>query len=633
MSMQEERRTTDREPGPRHRRGGSSVTLAAAAAMAAGLLLPGCGAPGGTPSTAAGGGGALASAVQQEVTAEGLATQVDSIVQYDRLSGSPGEFAAIDYIVATLSSDGVPVTVDTFTAYISDPVSARVEVVGTGFSPQAITVAGSGSTTGLEGQVVDLGSADDLPEFLTSTGENLVLDGNGPAMTTDAPAYPDLRGRIALVTGTPGPDEVTKVAAFGAAGAVFVNPEERLNDLTTTTVWGGPSLRDYHRIPTLPVAEVKRSDGDRIRAMLERGPARIRMSVETRTGWKELRLVTAYVPGPTQDAPFVLAGGHLDAWYHGGTDNGGANAAMLELARAFYKHRDMMKRGLVVAWWPGHSNGRYAGSTWYVDHHFDQLRRRAVAYVNFEGLGQMKASRFSAATTASLAQLARSVVREGVGDSIRPRPPGRNSDQSFNGVGLPLLQISHSVTQADGGYWWWHTPDDTRDKVDPEVLATDADLYAAALARLVAEPNLPVDVSATVERLGSLLEAAQERAGERLDLSKAMARQRTLLEEVKAVEASLPAGGDPSVDLARVEILRPLHRVLYTLLGPYHPDPATNEGELPGMKPVDMLASNPPGTDRFHFAETTLLRERARLLEALDRATDTARRLRSELGR
>jgi len=613
--------------------GSSPAVRATGAATAAAMLFLGCGSPGGVPGGGGGGSGALESAVRGEITPEGLAGQVDSIVQYNRLSGSPGEFAAIDHIVATLSADGVPVTVDTLMAYISDPVSARVELVGTGFAPPAITVAGSGSTSNLQGPVVDLGSADDLPDFLTSTGESLVLDGRGPATGSNPPPYPDLRGRIALVTGTPGPDEVTKVAALGAAGAVFVNPEELLNDLTTTTVWGGPSLRDYQRIPTLPVAEVKRSDGDRIRQMLAGRPGSIRMSVETKTGWKELRLVTAHVPGPTPDAPFVLAGGHLDSWYYGGTDNGGANAAMVELTRAFYKHRDRMKRGLVMAWWPGHSNGRYAGSTWYVDHHFDQLRRRAVAYVNFEGLGQMKAKRFSAATTASLAELARSVVQEGVGDSIRPRPPGRNSDQSFNGVGLPLLQISHSITQEDGGYWWWHTPDDTRDKVDSAVLATDADLYGAALSRLLAEPNLPVDVAATVERLGSLIEAAQAQAGNRLDLSEAMARQRALLEEVRAVESSLPARGDPSVDLARLEILRPLHRVLYTLLGPYHPDPATDEAALPGLKPVEMLSSDASGSDRYHFAETTLLRENARLLEALDRATDTARRLRAQLGR
>jgi len=129
-----------------HRRFSPAAGVAGAA-TAATLLLVGCGSPG----TAGGGAGALESAVRGEITPGGLATQVDSIVQYDRLSGSPGEFAAIDHVVATLSADGVPLTVDTFMAYISDPVSARVEVVGTGFAPQAITVAASGSTSNLQG--------------------------------------------------------------------------------------------------------------------------------------------------------------------------------------------------------------------------------------------------------------------------------------------------------------------------------------------------------------------------------------------------------------------------------------------------------------------------------------------------
>jgi hypothetical protein len=286
-----------------------------------------------------------------------------------------------------------------------------------------------------------------------------------------------------------------------------------------------------------------------------------------------------------------------------------------------------------MAWWPGHSNGRYAGSTWYVDQRFDELRRRAVAYVNFEGLGQIDAKRFGAAATASLSELARATVLDEVGESIDSRPPGRNSDQAFNGVGLPLLQLNHSRLQEDGGYWWWHTPDDTRDKVDARVLKVDTDLYVAALARLLAEPNLPASLGATVERLGTLLRDRQETAGEHFDLGEAITRQETLLAMVRMVEAALPAEGDPAVDLALVAILRPIHRVLYTLLGPYHPDPAVSEGPLPGLNPVEMLAKNDPSTDRYQFARTTLLRELPRVLEAIDDSQGMTEDLLEALGR
>ena len=597
------------------------------------LFLGGCGGsepeytPVRAPEGGPGGGAALAEAAAAEITVEAMDEELDSIVQYDRLSGSPGEIAAVDYLVRTLQAEGIQVKVDTFLAYISDPVSATVEVPGTDFAPEAITVSGSGDVQGLVAPLVDMGNLRALPPLLTEAGERIILDAEGPTGSGESPPVPNLQGAIALVTGQPRPDPVIQLSLMGAVGVVFVNPEERLNDLTTTSVWGTPSLQDYHRIPTLPVAQVKRSDGDRLRSMLEGGSVEISMSTETRTGWKPLHVAVATIPGPTPDAPYVLAGGHLDAWYHGGTDNGGANVAMLELARAFSRHQDRLLRGLVVAWWPGHSNGRYAGSTWYVDQRFDELRRRALAYVNFEGLGQIDAKRFGASATTSLSGLARFVVDEGVGESIRPSTPGRNSDQSFNGVGLPLLQLNHSRLSEDGGYWWWHTPDDTRDKVDARVLKVDADLYASALAHLLAEPVFPVSLSAPVERLGTLLRDRQEQAGDHFDLGEALRRQSELLDLVRQVEGSLPSTVDPEVDLALVDILRPLHRVLYTGLGPYHPDPAVSVGALPGLNAVEMLTSNDPDTDRYRFALTTLQREFPRILEALDQARARAERL------
>jgi hypothetical protein len=592
------------------------------------LFLTGCG-DSGSPASGEGDTAAavqdLIAAAKEEATVANMEEELDSIVQYDRLSGSPGEFAAVEYLRRTLEAEGIQVSVDTFPAYVSDPVSATVDVPGTDFAPEAITVSGSGTVRGLRGQAVDLGTLADLPPILTETGEQLILDAQGPAGSKSFPPIAELTGRIALVTGQPRPGPVIQLAHMDAVGVVFINPEERLNDLTTTTVWGGPSLLNYHRIPTLPVAEIKRSDGDRLRAMLAAGPVVVRMSTETRTGWKELRLLTATIPGPTEEASYVLAGGHLDAWHHGGTDNAGANVAMLEVARAFYRHRGQLNRGLVLAWWPGHSNGRYAGSTWFVDNRFDELRHRAVAHVNFEGLGQIQAKRFGANATASLAGLAREVFANEVVDSVRVTPPGRNSDQSFNGVGLPLLQLNHSRLADDGGYWWWHTPDDTRDKVSAEVLKVDTDLYVAALARLLAQPVLPLSLSASVERLGSILRERQEIAGNHFDLTEAITRQEALLEVVQRVEAALEMRETgPELDLALVALLRPLHRVLYTLLGPYHPDPAVSQGSLPGLNSVQMLAANDPSTDRYQFALTTLRRELPRILEAIDTARERA---------
>lgn len=605
----------------------------------------------------------VAAAVRALVTRDRLEMHARRIVEHERLSGSIGENAAIDYIVRTLKGDGVPVQVDTFQAYTSDPIIAKVELLGadggTVLNPKAITVAFSATVHGLEAPLVDVGDASVLPDVQPGTLARLALADEGAAPVGDVEPTPatgaansaaataesrarfretmaKLRGAVALVTGTPGPDEAWKLQQLGAIGAVFVNPADRLNDLVTTTVWGSPSLRDMHRIPQLAVAQVTQSDGKALRARMAAGATRVRLTSEARQGWKTLRLATAHIPAglnSSADAPFVLFGGHIDAWYHGGTDEGASNAAMLELARAFYKERAQLRRGLVVAWWPGHSNGRYAGSTWFADQRFAELRDRAIAYVNIDGVGQKDAKTYSSAASASLAGLAADVVRaQAVDIRLRVGRPGRDSDESFNGIGMPLLQINHNRLASDGGYWWWHTPDDTFDKIDFSILKGDADLYADALAALLASPVPPIDMTAEVEALGRLIAQRDASARGRFDLSAVRSRQITLLALVRDIRTRIPSAGAPGIDLAMVRILRPVHRVLYTLGGAYHPDPALSFGQLPGLAEMEALADSTVARDAVRFTRIALVRERNRLVDALDEAIAEGTRVRARLG-
>ena len=585
----------------------------------------------------------LARAVRAEITAEGLRRQVEAIVSHQRSSGGAGENAAIDHIVATLRAEGIEVEVHTFDAYVSDPVSASVEVVGSDIAPPSITAAYSASVEELEARVVDIGSIS--PTFDTASGERLARSGlaaetiAGELGRTGLPEQevgrrqdelPDLNGAIALVDGTPYPDASWELQELGAVGAVFINPEERLNELIITTVWGTPSVRNAHRVPTLPVAQVSRSDGEAIREALGGSEGRMRLTTRVDQGWRPLRLAVARVMPPGPDAPFVLFGGHIDAWHYGATDEGASNAAMVEIARAFHRHRQRLRRGLVVAWWPGHSNGRYAGSAWFADHFFGELESRGIAYLNVDGIGQIDAKRFGASSTVSLASLARDVVAEQTGTEIRPGRPGRNSDQAFNGVGLPLLQFSHGRLREDGGYWWWHTPDDTIDKVDPQILKVDADLYVDALAELMAAPIPPIDLAAQVEAFGLQLERARGTAADAFDLGRASHLQQRLLEVSQSIMAkiaegpSLEAFAARPIELEMVRVLRPLHRVLYTLAGPYHPDPAVSLGQLPGLAPLEVWVESELGSDARGFIETTLVRERNRLEAALRQSLERA---------
>ena len=592
----------------------SNPVLTAAAALVA---LAACTAD--TPAPTAAEVDVLAQSVKAAITTDALMTFSAAIAEHVRPSGSPGENAAIDTIVATLEANGVPVVVHELDAYASDPVSASVTIPGTDFAPEAITMAYSASSAGTVGEVVDMGALSDLPRLEVGTGERLVIEGEDFGAD-----LPDLTGKVAIVDGQPRNLPTIAMERMGAGAIVFINPEERLNDLIVTSTWGSPSLMNYHRLPAVPVAQIARGAGEELRARMAAGPVELRVETEVATGWKPLRLAVATIePTGKDSAPYVLLGGHIDGWYHGATDEAASNAAMLALALAFHDVRDQLRHGLVVAWWPGHSNARYAGSTWFADEFFTDLRTRGLAYMNIDGVGQMEAKRFGASASEAFQPFAARVVEATQGEAISPSRPGRNSDQAFNGVGLPLIQFNHTRLAEDGGYWWWHTPDDTYDKIDPGTLKTDTDLYADALAEMLAGPRYPVSLSAQVASLAEAVAARDAASGGALGLGEQLGgRMVGLREAAERLDELADAGSVGPLDL--VAVLRPLHRVMYVPLNTYHPDPGVGLGPLPGLASARLLSSEDAGSDRRGFAATGLARERNRLVEAVDQALSTA---------
>jgi len=121
-------------------------------------------------------------------------------------------------------------------------------------------------------------------------------------------------------------------------------------------------------------------------------------------------------------------------------DNGSANAATLEAARLLAEGRAAWRRGLRVCFWSGHSHGRYSGSAWYADEHWDELERRCAAHMNVDSLGALGAS---VLTNSGVVDELKAVAAEAVfavtGQVHAGRRQGRAADQSFWGIGVPSL--------------------------------------------------------------------------------------------------------------------------------------------------------------------------------------------------
>ena len=88
------------------------------------------------------------------------------------------------------------------------------------------------------------------------------------------------------------------------------------------------------------------------------------------------------------------------------------------------------------------------------------------------------------------------------------------------------------------------------------------------------------------------------------------------------MDAQAAAGTVGAVD--QIAFLRPLHRVMYVPLNDYHPDPGVGLGPLPGLAPARLLMDEEAGSDRRGFAVPVLVRERNRLVEAVDDALRVA---------
>jgi Peptidase family M28/PA domain len=552
------------------------------------------------------------------VSPEGLMAHTRAIAAWERESGTPGEAQAYDHIERALKSYGYAVERREIEAFISLPLEGRV-VLPDGAVIEGLTHAFSPSTDGLEAEVVDVG------------------DGN-PADFARA----GVAGKIALLDSLATPGKAWAAQEAGTVGQIFVN-RDHLHNMIVTTIWGTPEPDTAWRIPRTPCLSVRRTDGERIRRLIQEGRGRARLVTRVRTGWTPIPHLTAHLDGTAEDR-FILFSGHVDGWHHGAMDNGTANATMLEVARLLATRRDALRRGFRLAFWSGHSHGRYAGSTWYADHAWRELHRRCAVHLNIDSTGARGATDYSVLHATEDAQsFVEGVVHDVTGQTARARRFPRAGDQSFWGIGIPSALMSLSgIPRQDtdlsrwmerlfgtaGFPWWWHTREDTIDKIDPDVLALDTRVYVAAALRLVGGPLLPLDyarfaraILATVDELGPV--------GGRWDAGPALDAARRLAERAEAFAVAvnaITAGG--RADDARMEAanraMLALSRVLiplfYTTGERFHHDLAIPVPPLAGLQRARELPGLDPVSDRFRFTVAALARERNRVVHSLEEA-------------
>jgi Iap family predicted aminopeptidase len=533
----------------------------------------------------------------------------------DRTSGTDGERKAAAYLEAKLQEYEIPRTRYDVRAFLSWPVKADLSIVGSDAHLAVVTPAFGAST----------------PPAGTTASVYWPAQPGGP------PARRDAAGKFLVAEGLVSPESVLAAQDAGAAGLIHINETDTLHEMIATTIWGTPTPGSAPRLPRIPVVSMKRSDAARLRSALSAGDVRLRIVTDVERGWRSIPLVVADLPGGSPD--FILVATHLDSWYRGMTDTAGTVASVLEMARVLQTQLRDLRRGVRFAWWPGHSFGRYAGSAWYADRFWADLDRHCVAYMNLDGAGR-RGSRLDAVYAGGwpgLAEFSREFAQALTG-KIPPTPspaifrPGRDSDSSFQGIGIPEFAIgvpgpSRGAPDVDaaGRIAYWHTPDDTIDKLDLKALELDTRYRVAQIHRLATLPVLPHRIAPIVESYVRAIDELANIAGKGFDLATARDAAVRLREAAARVDAAAPPVDHTAIESRNQVLVRLTHRLnsmLYTKAGRFDQDPAMPLPILPLLDPVRELVTLAPDSDGRAFLETELLRARnavqATLREALE---------------
>lgn len=117
------------------------------------------------------------------------------------------------------------------------------------------------------------------------------------------------------------------------------------------------------------------------------GPAKVHLKLEFNWDIVPCYNVIARMEGSEAPDQWVIRGNHHDAWVNGASDPVSGIVAMMEEARAIgalAKNGFTPKRTLIYCAWDAEEPG-LIGSTEWAEEHEDELREKAVAYINSDG--------------------------------------------------------------------------------------------------------------------------------------------------------------------------------------------------------------------------------------------------------
>jgi aminopeptidase YwaD len=392
--------------------------------------------------------------VIKRIDADKIYKNIEYLSQTPRVAGTDSEYKAVQFIKNQFQSYGYKADIEEFNFLsYTDPNLVELSVVGFDGEIQAnhLTYSVNGD---LSGEVVyaGLGTKEELEET-------------------------DVAGKIALIQrgSLTFAEKVLNAAEKGAAGVIlFNNADGELNGTL-----GGANDR------FIPSVTITKKDGE---ALLEKLNAEVKLTASLKIEGAYSGEKTSYNVVATKKATknnkakkndIIYITGHHDsvAGAPGANDDASGTSVTLELARVLKNLPTDTEIRFVTF---GAEENGLLGSQHYVSNLPDDDIKRTIANFNLDMVGSKDAGDLVILTNDGemnlVTELAQASSTRLNGEPTPYGQGGRSDHVSFAEAGIPAALFIHSPSEP-----WYHTPDDTIDKISKEKLQDVAEIVGTAV--------------------------------------------------------------------------------------------------------------------------------------------------------
>ncbi len=370
-----------------------------------------------------------------------------------RVAATEAEREAAAYIATKMASYGIQVEIEEFPTLYYEEFSIEANVVdGEVLSPNFFTFSPAGEVTA---PIVHcgLGNPDEFP--------------------------PEVAGNIALIQRGELTfyDKTQNAAAAGAEAVIIYNHSE------------GNIQGTLGDITDIPAAALSLAEGELLVELLDGGKVVVHLNVDSDYYMSTSQNVIGTITGKHPDYGVMYMGAHYDSvpGAPGANDDGSGVGAMMEAARIFSKKGLKTKATLKFIAFGAEETG-LNGSEQYVIAHQEEVETQGIGMINLDMIAVGDVLKIGCIGVADMDLTEYTQIkadRMGIEDWV-PFEAAQNSDHTyFELAGLPVVFLA---ADPDLNY---HTPEDSLDKIDLELLEQNGELASAVMYDWAKYPHRP----------------------------------------------------------------------------------------------------------------------------------------------